>query len=279
MSAFKKLKRQDVFVTAYTSNKKWSINANDSTDGDIQLYELKKPNLSSLYSGTVDYTAEVLYKSIEHLYYSNFSGSVISGSYENYIQSSLESGSRSLDFDNYLLSITRKKIGQYIEPGTFKIQAPFSNYFGSYTIQVVDNGEGKLIYTNPDNVNFTEGIVGDIIYTHGNVIFYGNTDLTDALLTGSLYTASWESNYPILTQNVICKVSDFEFNFTQNPSAVVSGSNGKLSNNITGSEFRPYITGIGLYNDANELIAVGKFGQPVPKPSYVETTFILKLDL
>jgi hypothetical protein len=276
MSAFKKLNRQDLFVTSYTSKKEWSISSENTNNNELQLYFLSKPNSSALYSGSEKYSSELLYKSLEHLYYSNFLGSLISGSYENYIQTTLESGSRKLDTENYLISITRKKIGQYIEPGSFKIQASSP----PYTLEVVDDGEGNLVYFNPDpSISFTEGKVGDIIYTHGNVVIYGSGSFTDALFYDYNFTASWQSNYPILTQNVICKVSDFEFNFTQNPSAVVSGSDGKLADNITGSDFRPYITAIGLYNDANELIAVGKFGQPIPKPSYVDTTFILKLDL
>jgi len=46
----------------------------------------------------------------------------------------------------------------------------------------------------------------------------------------------------------------------------------------TGSYFQPYVTTIGLYNDANELVAVGKLAQPVPKSRYTDMTFVVKFD-
>jgi hypothetical protein len=54
---------------------------------------------------------------------------------------------------------------------------------------------------------------------------------------------------------------------------------GKYANNVTGSDFHPYITSVGLYNDSNELIAVGKLGQPLPKPADTELTIQVKLDV
>jgi len=54
---------------------------------------------------------------------------------------------------------------------------------------------------------------------------------------------------------------------------------GILKNNVTGSAFQPYITTVGLYNDANELIAVGKMGQPVPKSANTEMTIVVKIDI
>ena len=67
-------------------------------------------------------------------------------------------------------------------------------------------------------------------------------------------------------------------NFTQNPTAL-TGSDNKLKDIVTGSEFTPYITTVGLYNDAQELIAVGKLGQPIPKPANTELTIKVKLDI
>jgi hypothetical protein len=47
----------------------------------------------------------------------------------------------------------------------------------------------------------------------------------------------------------------------------------------TASFFQPYITTVGLYNDSNELIAVGKLAQPVPKSKYMDMNFVVKLDI
>ena len=74
------------------------------------------------------------------------------------------------------------------------------------------------------------------------------------------------------------RLSDYEFNFTQNPSAL-TGSNNSLKNEFTGSYFQPYITTVGLYNDSNELIAVAKLSKPLPKSKNTETAIQIKLDI
>jgi hypothetical protein len=72
-------------------------------------------------------------------------------------------------------------------------------------------------------------------------------------------------------------VSENEFNLTQNPTSV-SGSKGEYYYYITGSDFNPYVTTVGLYNPSDELLAVGKLAQPFRMPSNTDVTFILKYD-
>ena len=36
----------------------------------------------------------------------------------------------------------------------------------------------------------------------------------------------------------------------------------ELSNFSTGSNFKPYVTTVGLYNEEGEMLVVGKLGQP-----------------
>ena len=117
--------------------------------------------------------------------------------------------------------------------------------------------------------------VGDVIYPHGlftltsgSMLDYYRTDLD----------FQWKASHPIYTYNIRCQVKDHELNFTQHPSAI-TGSEGILHNNVTGSAFQPYITTVGLYNDSNELLAVAKFGQPIPKSDSTEMTFVVKLDM
>jgi hypothetical protein len=88
----------------------------------------------------------------------------------------------------------------------------------------------------------------------------------------------WKSNLPIYTYNVHCTVKESELNYSQNPSSV-SGSDNTIRNNVTGSSFRPYITTVGLYNEANELLAVAKTNRPIPKSENVDMTFMIKIDI
>lgn len=93
-------------------------------------------------------------------------------------------------------------------------------------------------------------------------------------------TLEFKNTYSILTHNYNCKISQNQLNFSQNPSSYTNTeASGSIINNITGSEFQPYITTVGLYNDANELVAVGKLGQPIPKSQTTDMTFKVRIDM
>jgi hypothetical protein len=46
----------------------------------------------------------------------------------------------------------------------------------------------------------------------------------------------------------------------------------------TGSLFTPYVTTVGLYNEGNELVCVGKLARPLPISLYTDTTFMINFD-
>lgn len=255
MSAFKKIKPKDVFVSSHLAKKRREIPQSEYSDLGIIT--------GSFTSGSVEWT------SIKHLYYSNFQeGSVQSGSFENYLQTTLnESSSRQLADQVTTVSIPRDLIGVGIQPNTFSLQ--------SASIQIVDDGEGQ-VFNNSTKV-------GDLIYPHGILILSGS-----APFQLSESTASFNSRQPIHTLNMHCRVLDSEMNFTSNPSAMVSESlegaisksGGTYLNELTSSgSFPPYITTIGLYNDSNDLIAVAKLGRPTPKSENTDMTFVIKLDM
>ena len=144
--------------------------------------------------------------------------------------------------------------------------------------EIIDDGEGRLIisggeasYTNPERQ------VGDIIYNQGNAIIT-DPDVARYYSTYGRLNVQWKSNLPIYTYNVHCTVKESECNFTFNPSAI-TGSSATIRSNVSGNEFRPYVTSIGLYNEANELIAVAKTNRPIPKSNNVDMTFVVKLDI
>lgn len=233
------------------------------------------------------------YYSIKHLYYSNFdTGSGIvnsSGSFENYIESSFSvSGSRTLNNqgEGIIYSIPRKLFGLNLEPSTIQVSSSFSSGTFPTGFILTDDGEGNLI----DN-NFK---VGNIVYTHGQLIitsydYYLHLSASEASNDGP--NIKFKSNQPIYTYTYNLKISDYEYNHTLNPTAqtgstvlTYSGSkyiqpSGKYADNVTGSAFQPYITTVGLYNDSDQLIAVAKLAQPLPKPADTELTIQVKLDV
>ena len=46
----------------------------------------------------------------------------------------------------------------------------------------------------------------------------------------------------------------------------------------THSDFATYVTSIGLYNDSNELLAVGKTAHPIKNDKELALTFVVRFD-
>jgi hypothetical protein len=57
------------------------------------------------------------------------------------------------------------------------------------------------------------------------------------------------------------------------------GAATNFENFVTHSEFRPYVTQIGLYNDSNELVAHAKLGKPIKLDNQYDTSFIVRIDV
>jgi hypothetical protein len=47
---------------------------------------------------------------------------------------------------------------------------------------------------------------------------------------------------------------------------------------VTSSFFSPYITTVGLYNEAQELLAVAKLSQPLPTSRTTDMSILINLD-
>lgn len=116
------------------------------------------------------------------------------------------------------------------------------------------------------------------------------------------YTLNLTAETTIYQNEVKCRVTENDFNYSQNPTVFarknfvtgspalpfygpVSGSSvngqivdGTLADNITGSSFRPYTTTVGLYNETNDLLVVGKLATPYPIPANTDITFIVRWD-
>ena len=52
----------------------------------------------------------------------------------------------------------------------------------------------------------------------------------------------------------------------------------ELIGEATHSDFATYVTEIGLHNDNNELLAVGKLAQPVKNDKELALTFVVRFD-
>ena len=257
---------------------------------------------------------ELVYESIKQLYYSNYlrgeDGSTVNTAsfnvdgtitavggpnqpmYDNFLTNTLDANRVFPTASNDsigVISIPSNLFGEYIKPGTFTLTSPHND--------LRDDGEGGLFESTQK--------VGDIIYQHGIIILtafgssitgsiysygssiygtsiYGSNTLADLneIITGSDVNISFQSTNTIFESQYKSTLLANEFNYTQNPSAISSSSNsGVVSDFLTGSYFQPYITTVGLYNNANELVAVGKLAQPLQSSDTTDTTILVNLDL
>jgi hypothetical protein len=81
----------------------------------------------------------------------------------------------------------------------------------------------------------------------------------------------------ITSDYVFVRPQNAEFNYTTNPS-FISGSTGEVIYPTFINNPQTYITTVGLYNDANELLAVAKLSRPLVKDFTKEALIRVKLD-
>ena len=237
-------------------------------------------------------------------------GSSSNQAYDNYLQSTLA-------YQRYfptatgstigVLSIPMYLFGEYIQPGSFNMSFASQSFY--------DDGEGNLMSGSyiMGNITYTHGIVTLV----GNEYFANFAASQSANLNnnpGSLYasaiygtsyvyglapdiqvlifdfvnstdfTCSFSSSYTIFEKQYKCTIRENEYNLTLNPSTIsgsyTTGTNaGVVYSFVTGSDFSPYITTVGLYDEQQNLLAIGKLAQPVPGSPTTDTTILINLDM
>jgi hypothetical protein len=90
-------------------------------------------------------------------------------------------------------------------------------------------------------------------------------------------TCSFSSSITIYETQYKCTLRESEFNYTLNRSA--RDAEGNLKDNVTGSYFSPYVTTVGLYDEAQNLLAIGKLAQPLPTSATTDTTILVNIDM
>ena len=241
MKVFKRLESKDVYTTQYLSKKNWSDTLLQQAPGIVEIYYKDKGD-----DRYVD--------SVKHLFFKGGKEEEEGIFYETYPQSSVEERIElPEDDDIVILGIPVRNIGTGIEPTSLIIEG---------TDKLIDSGEGEVLEDS------TGDVVGLVSYSKGLIILDKTKvtlldDFTDQ--TPTPITIDWKSNQPLYTTNFHCTIKNNEFNKTQNKSAY----------NI---DTPPYITTIGLYNEAQDLIAVGKLSKPLLKQDTVETTIHLQLE-
>ena len=312
MSAFKQLTTKDVVCTPFDASKKYRLKGNEITGSGIGIEIYQGLNRkSSVYPGepALDYQdtgyvykqkKSLVYNSIKQLYYTNyisssmgddislpfkipgagrddtrFVGQYFSPIYENYLQSTLTQSRffpTASNSEISVISIPSTLYGEMIIPQTFNAQYTASN--GS-RFSIKDDGDGNILVNN--------AIEGQIFYSHGIVTFTSGSlyNIADNIVSTDRLPGlniNFDSTIRIYEHQYKCGIRDNEFTYSQNPSILSGSSDDVYYDFATGSYFVPYVTTVGLYNETNDLLVVGKISSPIPVSQFTDTTIIVNFD-
>ena len=104
----------------------------------------------------------------------------------------------------------------------------------------------------------------------------GNNDkFYEIIKAGNLFQSRREE--VITSQHYFCRVPNKEFNFSSNPT-FATASDGSFTQATFFKNPKTFITQVGLYNDAGELLAVAKLSKPLLKSYSREAIIKVKLD-
>lgn len=155
---------------------------------------------------------------------------------------------------------------------------------GSSNTYVTDSGSYGLVYPdagfiilNADALDATGGAKGINLSTAqgGNADGQNPIKLQNAIIAGGSFIL--DSQEDIASQFYFCRVRNTEFNYTTNDS-FTTGTDGTIKYDSMIDNPRTYITTVGLYNDNQDLLAVAKLSQPLPKDFTKEALIKVKLD-
>jgi hypothetical protein len=301
MGAFKSFSSSDITITPFEVNKEFNFQGkSELIDSNVGIDRYLGKNSQGLFNPNSSQTTgefspeyeKLIYKTIKNLYYSNnidsplfdtpLTASVVNGvsseddrliggissqgRYNNYFPTTLNFEKKFPSSPNSIIgvmSIPSKLFGEYIMPQSFTWQAESGS--------IHDDGEGNIID------NSTDQIVGNIFYSHGLItLIDSSSSFTQNLVESPNVNCSFSSTITIYESQYSCTINENEFNFTQNPSIIKEEDT--IKNFATGSDFQPYITCVGLYNNNNELLAVGKLSNAIPTISTTDMTILINID-
>ena len=147
----------------------------------------------------------------------------------------------------------------------------------------VKTGPIELLFYSSSILNTSLSVsanenVGNIIYPHGMAIFTNQNLPLSSITTLANVSCSFSSSLTIYETQYKCTLRESEFNFSLNPSLLSGSTDGTTYGYVTSSYFSPFVTTVGLYDEFQNLLAVGKLAQPLPTSATTDTTILINLD-
>jgi hypothetical protein len=274
----------DVTITTPNSDNLRSIAwSNDGTkfftgtvEGNINQYTAKDPfDLDDI---LYDYTYNVKHEGdIQGIRFDN-------SGYKMFIIHTTSGGAS--DIDTSVWAVDTSYVTQYILDKPFELKSlNETNRFNSKSdiYQWGSNGTDDIKY--PSEILFNnDGTKAYITLWSEAGGYAGNGSESDHIWQFDLpqHIDKFEyKNTHLITENEYqCTMTEDEFEFTTNPTIrkVPFSDSEDIANFATGSQFKPYVTSVGLYDDEGNLLVVGKLGQPIKASSETDTTFVIRFD-
>jgi len=137
---------------------------------------------------------------------------------------------------------------------------------------------------------YQSNVIGEVFYKHGIMVvsdprpIYKNVWVGDdnwEYGSNNGFVTKYKSSKQLHEIALLCEIGANEFNVSQNPSLKKNNDINSefLQPFVTGSDFAPYITTIGLYNPNGDLIAISKLASPIKNRGDVDITIKVRLDL
>lgn len=228
-------------------------------------------------------------------------------------QFTLDSGVQMDSF--YVMNFSRNRLKERLDPGNWEISIRSGSLT---TTMIDDAGTESETGTTGDSGriyaivsgSLTNGVYLDIngnrvvmgiaypdmgvllfnatgsVYSYGNIglpcnltpsYYNTNVNIFKNLLSNANSTLQARNSQYITSTYYYIRIKNGDFNFSNNPS-FTTGSLGDLRHSTMINDPRTYITTVGLYNDANELLAVAKLSRPFMKSFVREGLVVVKLD-
>ena len=115
-----------------------------------------------------------------------------------------------------------------------------------------------------------------------NNVFTGRSGSWDYTAGGDTgFTTKYKSTKQLHEVSILCEIDSNDFNVSQNVSLRENDdiNSSLLKGFVTGSDFKPYFTTIGLYNPQGDLLAIGKMGSAIKIRNDCDITVKVRFDL
>lgn len=152
-----------------------------------------------------------------------------------------------------------------------KTTAAAETVMGSYGLFYPDLG---MIVLNPHPLKVLGAPHLNIVSASNAEAFNANK-LFKSIKAKSYFQARREE--VISSTHYFCRVGNKKFNFSSNPT-YFTASDGSFTNPTFFKNPKSYVTQVGMYNDANELLAIAKLSKPLLKSFAREAIVKVKLD-